>query len=418
MSIPLKVVTPTGFQQYDCTGCGDCCRGRFAIIISEADRARIAAQEWSREELGLGRQPLFAPQGDGFHLAHRKDGACVFLGDDNLCRIHARYGEAAKPLACRLYPFTFVPGGGGQVRVNVRFDCPATASNLGRPIAVHQAELQELVNDAVPSDAAALPPPPFCDGVSLTWEQLGRITQTFEQVLLDVSLDITRRVVACVSMANALRHSEIGSLKGRKLSDFLDALASEVQESAADDPLERDAVPGPARLAFRQLAGLYGRYDRVGERAQFGRRLGVSLRMMAGKGAVPPIRDGFPPVRFDAIEGARGIPTGTAAGAMERYLHVHLSSMGFFGAAFYGRSYLDGMNALLLTYPLACWFARAFAVSEGLLQPDAACVERALMIVDHQHGVSPLLNIPTERARTRLLCEESTLRSLVIWYGS
>ena len=68
--------------------------------------------------------------------------------------------------------------------------------------------------------------------------------------------------------------------------------------------------------------------------------------------------------------------------------------------------------------PLACWFARAYAVAEGRAQIDAACVTRALMIVDHQHGITPLLNLPSERSRMALLCERNTLRSLVIWYGS
>ena len=55
-------------------------------------------------------------------LNHRKDGACVFLGENNRCRIHARYGAEAKPLACRLYPFVLVPTG-ERWRVGLRFAC-------------------------------------------------------------------------------------------------------------------------------------------------------------------------------------------------------------------------------------------------------------------------------------------------------
>jgi lysine-N-methylase len=417
LSVPLKMIAPSELQRYDCSGCGDCCRGRFAIVITQEDKERIEAQGWADEELGLKGKPLFTPHAEGFHLAHRPDGACVFLQADNKCLIHARHGEPAKPVACRLYPFTFVPTG-SQVRIDVRFDCPSTAGNRGRPISQHRQDLQVLVGKAVPNEASAQPVPPLYDDVTLTWEQLGRVTQTFEQVLLDVSLDLTRRVAACVDLAEVLRHPRIGALKGRKLDEFLDDLASQAQESALDDDLERGTPPGPARLTFRQLVGLYGRIDQVGGKANFGRRLAVSLRMLGGRGEVPPIREDFPRVGFADIEAMRGVPSGEAAQSIERYLHVHLTSQGFFGPSFYGRSYLDGLKALLLTYPLIGWYARAFAISEGLTEPDVACVTRALMVVDHQHGISPLLNAPSERTRINLLTERLTLRSLVIWYGS
>ncbi len=410
------MLTPQGTQRYDCTGCGDCCRGRFAVIVTAEDRARIVEQGWSADALGL-TGALFTPKGGDFQLAHRADGACVFLSEDNRCRIHARFGEAAKPLACRLYPFTFAALG-GQVRVDVRFDCPATAANLGRPLASHRPELLPLMKQAVPPDAPASPVPAFCDGVQLSWKALARVTEAFERVLLDVSLDITRRVAACVQLADILRHPRMAGLEGRALDDLLDEAVSVVQQDAADDEGARVPPAAAERLTFRQLAGLYGRLDTVGERAHLGQRLRVSLRMLAGRGHTPPIRPGFPAVPFAAIDAFCGVPIGDAALTLERYLHTHLSAMGFFGRSFYGRSYLDGLSALLLTYPLANWYARALAVHEGLTALNASCVQRALMIVDHQHGTTPLLNVPSERARIRFLCQPGTLRSLAVWYGS
>jgi hypothetical protein len=92
--------------------------------------------------------------------------------------------------------------------------------------------------------------------------------------------------------------------------------------------------------------------------------------------------------------------------------------LSFFGRTFYNRGYLDGMNALLLTYPLSCWFARVFARGNGLAEIDAACAEKALFVVDHQHGITPVLDMPTERFRAGMLCDRSNLRALAIWYGS
>ena len=46
-----------------------------------------------------------------YRLGHQADGACVFLDERGLCRIHAKFGEQAKPLACRIYPYAFHPAG-------------------------------------------------------------------------------------------------------------------------------------------------------------------------------------------------------------------------------------------------------------------------------------------------------------------
>ncbi|MGO8671543.1 MAG: YkgJ family cysteine cluster protein [Capsulimonadaceae bacterium] len=415
--IKLPLVTPPGFQRYDCTGCGDCCRGRFAILISQEDRDRIEKQGWTDEELNLGSQPLFKRRGDQFQLAHRPDGACVFLQEDNLCRIHARHGEPAKPLACRLYPFRLIPLG-DEVRVDVRFDCPATSGNLGRPIADHRKDLQKLMGDAVPEDGAGTPDWPLFEGVRMGWPALRRVTETFERVLLDVSLDITRRVTACVNLAALLSDRRVAALREDDLDTFLDEVAGKVQEAAIQDPLTREPLHGAEAKSFRQLVSLYARIDQVGERSRTLDRLKSSFAMLRGSGAVPRLREGFPTVDFAGIEAPRGVPAGAAAQSIERYLHVHLAGMGFFGPSFYRRSYLAGIGSLLLTFPLACWFARAYAVEGGMEALDQSCVERALMIVDHQHGTTPLLNIPTERVRTRMLSDRAVLRSLVIWYGT
>src|SRR3569833_4386549 len=108
-------MAPQPLQSYDCTGCGDCCRGRFAILITEEDKARIDKQAWTDDELGLGGKPLFTRRGGEYQIAHRADGSCIFLNDEGLCKIHAKYGEPAKPVACRLYPFRFIPVG-DQIR--------------------------------------------------------------------------------------------------------------------------------------------------------------------------------------------------------------------------------------------------------------------------------------------------------------
>jgi hypothetical protein len=317
-----------------------------------------------------------------------------------------------------MYPFKLVPAG-KEVRVDVRFDCPSSAGNKGRPIHEYKSDLAELMKIAIPADKAAeLPRPAIFGAVQMEWTQYARITKAFEQVLLDVSIDITRRVRACVNLVGLIHQPEIETLVGRDFEEFIDAAASVVQEEATYDDLERKPPTSLVRSAFRQVVGVYGRLDRVGDKAKPLERLSTGTRMYTGTGMIPALRDDFPKVSFADVENTRGIPTGLAALAVERYLSVHLASLGFFGMGFYGRSYVDGMNALLLTYPMICWFARVFAIEKGLDVPDEACIERAMMIVDHQHGVTPIMDSSAEKFRMKFLCEQETLRGLISWYGS
>ena len=52
------------------------------------------------EDAFIDRFTEIAPDRRGLVLASRDDGACVFLGRDNLCRVNA-----AKPRKCASFPF-------------------------------------------------------------------------------------------------------------------------------------------------------------------------------------------------------------------------------------------------------------------------------------------------------------------------
>jgi len=413
---PLPIHIPQKFQNYDCTGCSACCRGRFGINITADDHDRIVAQGWTCQELGIPEQRLVKRQGDQYKLAHRPDGSCVFLQEDGLCRIHAKFGEPAKPFGCRMYPFRLIPAG-NQIRVDMRFDCPPVASNSGRPVPAHRSDLTDLFKLVAANNVEAKAPP-FFGNVTLTWPQLARVTDAFQTVLVDVSVDITRRIVACINMAALLRDPRVANLPDAEFGEYLDELVASVQEVAINDPIVRRAPHSLQHLALRHIIGIYGRIVRVIDKPKPAQLLVTSLRMLGGNGNLPPLRDELAKVTFAQTEQSMGVPSGDAALAIERYLHMHLISMGFFGRAFYGRSYLDGLNALLLTYPILCWFARAEAISSELTTLTKESAERAMLIVDHQHGSAPTLNNANVRALTNFLCDRASLRAIAIWYGS
>ena len=177
MSMPVRSLPVA--QNWDCSGCSACCRS-YHVPVTADERKRIEGQGWEHEA-EFKDVPYFVKDGSllggyEWRLNHRPDGACVFLGPDNRCRIHAKFGSAAKPLACRVYPFLLVPAG-DHWRLGLRFACPAAAAGTGRPLADHLAEARDyadLLEDASPATKHA-PPVPLRRGQVVPWGDVFRI---------------------------------------------------------------------------------------------------------------------------------------------------------------------------------------------------------------------------------------------------
>ena len=100
-------------QNWSCHSCGDCCM-RHVVEISDEERQRILDQGWSEQDEFTRGTPLMVRDIGPFwnrrwRLGQRTDGACVFLDEQGLCRIHAKFGDPTKPLACRVFPYAFHP---------------------------------------------------------------------------------------------------------------------------------------------------------------------------------------------------------------------------------------------------------------------------------------------------------------------
>jgi len=86
--IALKVL------RHECRACGHCCHGH-RIRLEDAEE--IALVESQAKALGID-----LPVVDGALRVVR--GACVFLDQDQLCRIHKTFGATQKPRVCQQYP--------------------------------------------------------------------------------------------------------------------------------------------------------------------------------------------------------------------------------------------------------------------------------------------------------------------------
>jgi Fe-S-cluster containining protein len=81
---------------FECTRCGDCCKGFGGTYLTDQDMAAMA------EHLGISvstfKERYCAPSGQRWVLAQRSDGFCIFW--DQNCTIHA-----IKPRMCRQWPY-------------------------------------------------------------------------------------------------------------------------------------------------------------------------------------------------------------------------------------------------------------------------------------------------------------------------
>lgn len=107
-------------SSFRCQRCGACCRIPNGIVrVSETEIARIAAFLGMAEAEFIDRETELAPDRRGLVLKSRPDGACVWLSDDNLCRI-----QPVKPDKCRTFPHEWTNPDSHEV-------CPAMSALLG-----------------------------------------------------------------------------------------------------------------------------------------------------------------------------------------------------------------------------------------------------------------------------------------------
>ena len=89
-----------GIYRTFCRRCGACCRIKDGIVrVGDAEIKRIAAFLGKSESSFIAEDTEVAPDRKSLMLKSRSDGSCVYLTDDNLCRI-----QSVKPDKCRTFP--------------------------------------------------------------------------------------------------------------------------------------------------------------------------------------------------------------------------------------------------------------------------------------------------------------------------
>ena len=415
----ISLELPT-IQNWSCHNCGGCCR-QHAIYITQSEEQRIIGQKWGDLPDWPSGQSLFVADGPRGQkrLATRSDGGCVFLDEQGLCRIHAKFGEPAKPLACQIYPYAFHPSG-DSLTVSLRFSCPSVVKNLGKPVADQQKHLVQLARQVLPNDYQPLPPPELVRGQSVSWEIFLECVDALDAMLDLPDTPLILRLRRILEWCSLLEQAPIQHLSGEKLTAMIELLYAECEHRIVGEKTT-DAESNPTAVGqklFRLAAGQYARHDTLATKPTLKMRWDFfwsGVRYSQGKGLTPAPHRQLSEVPFASLGQSFGGLTPAMEQVLTRYLRVKVQGLHLCGRAAYGESLIDGMRTMILVISVMLWIAKWVAASQGRTAWTLDDLVEAITIVDHNHAYSPAFGTRSALSRVRMLQQLGDLSRLLIW---
>ncbi len=341
-------------------------------------------------------------------LAHRAGGGCLYLDpESSLCRLEQRFGHAAKPIGCRVFPLNLVSVLPGEVSASVRFDCPAVQQGQGRKLEEQREALAGqvkeigLLGSIRPQVLAGLEPATVLR-LAAWFDELAAVADDAES-----PPGFGAPGAGMLAMLLAVRHlARLGPefLNDREtLDEILPALSERFRGKAVALLQGPGWVTSSDRALFRLWLAGYLRRDEVmigrGPVARLGRTWALA-RLFCGVGrwrdlgeehADAPLRRAGP-----FAVGTRGMAvagTGMASwDAWRRLRRARLLSLQFCGSALYGTDFFTGAASWCGAALLVRAAAGIQAAASGRVgAPSAADVEYATGVIDHSFGRSALL---------------------------
>ncbi len=389
------VVFP-GELRFTCSRCGDCCRG-WNVMLGPGELPRLEALDWSSVAPELaGITPGDAKSGR-MALARRSDGACIYLGPDNQCRIHQAFGEAEKPLLCRLYPFGFFPVG-ERVGVDVSFACRAVSQDRGEPLSGRVPEWRRLLQDVPFSEKSHR----FSRKYDISGELLWELEHHLVSMLSDESLPILDRVRSLFEFNRLATTSDPRTEAARTLRDVL---AKGIPKQVRERPVEGDegGMDKTGRAVFFHLLYLTLNPTPVELFAMpaKARAREADRRVQAADGykfpgAHPVVNNREQRSTFAEVGGVSvdSVRCGPTAELLARYLRAKILGQRFMREGDAELPFIEAVPRLLLLVPIAVWTAKAIARERGAAFAADEDVRAALRIVDRSYGEIRLASLP------------------------
>ena len=414
MSLPI-VILPTQ-EKWDCHQCGICCRGSV-VPLNPDDVERLRSQRWEERE-EYQRIKVMVPHPspkNRFRLAHRKDGSCVFLQEDGLCRIHSELGYEAKPTICRVFPLQLVPRG-NDVALTIRRACPSSAADRGRPVQAHLPFVQQFAREGrLATDAIA---PPCLKGNEVReWKTITPVFRAVADMLQDDRFPPVRRLVHALQFASLLEKAKTKAMPDGKLLELIQTLVQLVPEESKPFFQERRAPNLYARVLFYSMGIEYARlHPRFKSLPTWSNRVGLAkaaIPILRGTGPLPDLSPAFPVSRFEELERPLGRFAPSVEIPLSRMIEASSESNIYALADRRGWSVLDSIRGFVATFPVGLWLLRWSSLGR---EPSWEDMIDIVVALDRGQGFGALSG-QLHRWRLKLLSGSGELERLVVWYA-
>ncbi len=396
----MNIVFPPEVR-FTCSRCGDCCRG-WHVVLGPGEAERLEALDWSGAAPELAGISPGAPvpgelRSSRLALARKADGACIYLGSRNQCRIHEAFGEAAKPLLCRLYPFGFFAVG-ERVAVDVSFACRAVSRDQGEPLSRRVPEWSRLLQGAPVAQTLHK----FSKKYEVSGDLLWELEHHLVSILSDESLSLLERVRTVFEFNRLATTSDPRTEAARTLRDVM---VKGVLKQIRERPIEPDSgrMDKTGRAVFFHLLflSLNPTPDELFGLAGKAREREVGFRVQAADGykfpeAHPLVDNRESRTTFGEVSRVAAGSVSSAPGAelLARYLRAKILGQRFMREGDAEVPFIEAVPRLLLLFPIAVWTAKALACERGAASVGEDDIRSALRLVDRSYGEVPLSSLP------------------------
>jgi lysine-N-methylase len=350
-----------------------------------------------------------------YRLALDRQDRCVFLTSQGRCRIHELYGEAEKPLLCRMFPFQLVPLE-QFAHVTLRRHCPSAAADRGRTVEEHLDSIHQLAARR-PEPRRPAGPPALTPRRRGAWPDFLRVADTLERLLLDGQFPLVRRLAHALKFCDLLQQCRLHKLAEQRLADLLAMLETSAVDDAGQLFAQRRPPGRAAALLFRQTAleyvRLHPKFVIRRSLAERWRLVVMAAAFARGRGKLPQIHPDFPAVTFQALEQPLGRLSGELLRPLAAYFEAAAASKQYALLSRRSWSLVESFRALALSYPIAMWIVRLSCAGR---QPETEDVLGAVAAIDRGQTYAPLTG-RRHRRRVASLARLGELPRLVAWYA-
>lgn len=375
-------------------------------MLGPGEPEHLRGLDWDGRDDELAAASVVTKQGERSILARDDDGACVFLGDENQCRLHEHFGADAKPLMCRLFPFGFLPVG-DRIAVDVSFACRSVSEGSGRPLEVREPEWAKLAGDTDDDTRHRFSKKYQVEG-ALLWE----LEHHLLELVSNRSLSVVDRVLGVGEFIRLATTSDPTTAAARQLRQVMvsgiPALVRERRSAEALSNVSAVSMDKTQRAIFFHLLFLLLNPTPPELHAASGksRQKEVKRRVQAADGykfskARPWVDNHEVDVDYAAVAAVAPGFVMDDAGAMlvEHFFEAKIIGQKFMREGERELAFVEAVPRLLLLFPMLVWTAKALAANEGVAEVAEAHVRRGLRLLDRSFGEINLSELPAKQRK-------------------